>query len=117
MTVLVTGGTGFVAGWCIAQLLERGYDVRTTVRTAAGPGSPRRSPPRSSPATGCVVAVADLRPTTAGTPRCEGCAHVLHVASPMGGRHPEDPDDLIVPARDGTLRVLRGRGRWRADGS
>ena len=31
-TVLVTGGTGFVAGWCIAELLRRGYAVRATVR-------------------------------------------------------------------------------------
>ena len=34
-TVLVTGGTGFLGGWCIAALLERGYDVRTTVRDLA----------------------------------------------------------------------------------
>ncbi|MFC0436237.1 NmrA family NAD(P)-binding protein [Kutzneria buriramensis] len=34
-TVLVTGGTGYVAGWCVAELLKRGYTVRTTVRSAA----------------------------------------------------------------------------------
>lgn len=36
-----------------------------------------------------------------------GCDYVLHVASPLGADHPKDPDALIVPARDGTLRVLR----------
>lgn len=36
-----------------------------------------------------------------------GCDHVLHVASPFPPSQPKDPDELIVPARDGTLRVLR----------
>ena len=35
VTVLVTGGTGFLGGWCVAELLERGYAVRTTVRDAS----------------------------------------------------------------------------------
>jgi nucleoside-diphosphate-sugar epimerase len=47
-TVLVTGGSRFIAGWCIVELLERGFDVRTTVRsprsrTECGPRSLARS--------------------------------------------------------------------------
>jgi len=36
-----------------------------------------------------------------------GCEEVHHVASPIPAAQPENPDDLIVPAREGTLRVLR----------
>jgi len=45
-TVLVTGGTGYVGGWCIVELLKRGYAVRTTVRSLAKEAAIR---PRSRP--------------------------------------------------------------------
>ncbi|MEV6239086.1 NAD-dependent epimerase/dehydratase family protein [Lentzea sp. NPDC051838] len=90
MTVLVTGGTGFVAGWTIEQLLSQGYDVRTTVRSRRPvvPGS-------------YEVVRADLMSDAGWAEAMSGVKYVLHVASPMGG------DDLVGPARDGTLRVLR----------
>ncbi|MET8758027.1 NAD-dependent epimerase/dehydratase family protein [Lentzea sp. NPDC004782] len=91
MTVLVTGGTGFVAGWTIEQLLRQGYDVRTTVRTRhpAVPGD-------------YEVVRADLTSDDGWADAMKGVRYVLHVASPLSG-----DDDLIGPARDGTLRVLR----------
>jgi nucleoside-diphosphate-sugar epimerase len=36
-----------------------------------------------------------------------GCEYVLHVASPLPERVPKDENELIVPAREGALRVLR----------
>ncbi|MFG1684488.1 NAD-dependent epimerase/dehydratase family protein [Nonomuraea sp. NPDC049269] len=98
-TVLVTGGTGFVAGWCVAELLRRGYTVRTTVR------SPAKKP--VDPSGRLTVFVADLTSDAGWDEAVAGCDYVLHVASPLGGGNSKDPDELIVPARDGALRVLK----------
>jgi dihydroflavonol-4-reductase len=91
-TVLVTGGTGYVAGWVITELLNRDYAVRTTIHTAS---RAQAVPP------GASVAVADLTRDEGWAEAMAGVDYVLHVASPLGG------GDLIGPARDGTLRVLR----------
>jgi nucleoside-diphosphate-sugar epimerase len=108
-TVLVTGGTGFLGGWCIASLLERGYDVRTTIRDLS-----REPAVRDAVAAAGVQADSRLTVTAAdlgsdaGWPEAvNGCRYVLHVASPFPPVQPKDPNELIVPARDGALRVLR----------
>ncbi|MFI6094578.1 NAD-dependent epimerase/dehydratase family protein [Lentzea sp. NPDC051213] len=91
MTVLVTGGTGFVAGWTIAELLRQGHDVRTTIR------SRRPDVPGDY-----EVVKADLTSDEGWAEAMAGVRYVLHVASPLSG-----DGDLVGPARDGTLRVLR----------
>jgi len=106
-TVLVTGGTGYVAGWCIAELLKRGFEVRTTVRTLAKVDSVRRAVATEvDPGDRLGFAVADLTSDDGWKEAMDGCDYVLHVASPLGANGPKDPDALIAPARDGTLRVL-----------
>jgi nucleoside-diphosphate-sugar epimerase len=106
-TVLVTGGTGYVASWCIAELLERGFDVRATVRTLAKAEPVRLAvAAETDPGDRLSFAVADLTSDEGWTEAMDGCDYVLHVASPLGANSPKDPDALIVPARDGTLRVL-----------
>jgi nucleoside-diphosphate-sugar epimerase len=107
-TVLVTGGTGYVAGWCIVELLERGYDVRTTVRSADKAAQVRRAvATRVEPGDRLAFAVADLTADAGWAQAAQGCAYVLHVASPLGVDGSADADAFIRPARDGTLRVLR----------
>jgi len=96
--VLVTGGSGYLAGHVIRRLLDDGYRVRTTVRS---PG--READVRAAH----EVAVADLTADDGWTAAVSGCEAVLHVASPFPARQPENEDDVIVPAREGTLRVLR----------
>jgi dihydroflavonol-4-reductase len=108
-TVLVTGGTGFVASWCIVALLERGYTVRATVRSQARAQMVRAAiagaaPDGSDRLTFCT---ADLTSDDGWDAAMAGCAYVLHVASPLGGGRAQDRDALVAPARDGTLRVLR----------
>ena len=106
--VLVTGGTGFLGGWCIASLLEQGYDVRTTLRDVTRERAVRDSlkAAGADPGTGLEVLAADLT-SDAGWPEAvAGCRYVLHVASPFPPVQPKDPNELIVPARDGALRVL-----------
>jgi dihydroflavonol-4-reductase len=96
MTVLVTGGSGFLAGWCIRSLLDEGHDVRTTVR------DPSRHVESPVP-----VVRADLGSDDGWAEAVAGCEYVLHVASPFPPAEPKDPDDLIRPAREGALRVLK----------
>src|SRR5262249_3583864 len=111
-TVLVTGGTGYIAGWCIVQLLERGYNVRTTVRDAAKEQRVRDAIAGAKVAGDRLsFAVADLNGDDGWDAAVVGCEYVLHVASPLGGGTPGDRNSLIAPARDGTLRVLRAAAK------
>jgi dihydroflavonol-4-reductase len=111
-TVLVTGGSGFVASWCIVDLLQRGYAVRTTVRSSAKEPAVRKAIASAvDPGDRLAVFVADLTSDTGWDAAVAGCDYVLHVASPLGGAGSHDPDSLIKPARDGALRVLRAAVR------
>jgi nucleoside-diphosphate-sugar epimerase len=107
-TVLVTGGTGFVAGWCIVELLERGYNVRTTVREMSRASAVRAAIARASKSADRLsVHAADLTSDDGWDATTDACDYVLHVASPLGRDAPQDRDALVEPARGGTLRILR----------
>jgi nucleoside-diphosphate-sugar epimerase len=109
--VLVTGGSGFIGAHCILQLLDAGYRVRTTVRSL------KREPDvRAMLETGGVnpnsldrltFFVADLEQDAGWPEAVDRCDYVLHVASPLPPSVPKHEDELIIPAREGTLRVLR----------
>jgi nucleoside-diphosphate-sugar epimerase len=108
-TTLVTGGTGFLGGWCVAQALERGHDVRTTVRDLRRETAVRGAVANAGVDAGGRLSVlsADLTSDAGWAEAVAGCRYVLHVASPFPPVQPKDPDELIAPARDGALRVLR----------
>src|SRR5919204_5477635 len=107
-TVLVTGGSGFLGGWCVIELLRRGYTVRTTVRSPSRESQVRATVGSEVDAGDRLTVLAADLTSDAGWPEAvAGCDYVLHVASPFPPKQPKDPDELIVPARDGTLRVLR----------
>ncbi len=109
--VLVTGGSGYIAGFCIAQLLREGWRVRTTVRSLAREAEVRATVGTlaAEAASGDRLAfvAADLNEDEGWAAAVAGCRYVLHVASPIPTANPRDDDELIRPARDGTLRVLR----------
>jgi nucleoside-diphosphate-sugar epimerase len=107
--VLVTGGSGFVGVHTILQLLAAGHEVRTTVRhpernkdvlamlrEGGAPSAERLS-----------FFTANLTQDAGWGEAMAGCDYVLHVASPLSSSVPRDENELIIPARDGTLRVLR----------
>ena len=101
--VLVTGGSGFIGAHCIKRLHEDGYRVRTTVRSRS-----REPELREMVGDGPLeVALADLTDDAGWAEAVAGCDYVLHVASPFPLAQPKHEDELIVPARDGALRVLR----------
>jgi nucleoside-diphosphate-sugar epimerase len=107
-TVLVTGGSGYLGSWCVIELLRRDYTVRTTVRDLARESELRAAiASEVDPGDRLTVLQADLLADEGWAAATEGCDYVLHVASPFPPTQPKDPDELIVPARDGTLRVLR----------
>jgi len=107
-TVLVTGGSGFLGGWCVVELLRAGYRVRATVRDRARESEVRAMLARAVEAGDRLALVAaDLNADEGWDEAVAGCDYVLHVASPFPPVQPKDPDELIVPAREGTLRVLR----------
>lgn len=107
-TVLVTGGSGFIGSTCILQLLEAGHEVRTTVRSLS-----RERDVRAMLKTGgseddgrLSFYPADLTGDAGWAEAVRGCDYVLHVASPFPPTLPKNEDELIVPAREGALRVL-----------
>jgi len=108
-TVLVTGGTGFIAQYCIIALLNAGYHVRTTVRSLS-----REQEVRSYLRTGGVDAgdrlsfvVAELGADAGWDAAAAGCTYAFHGASPTPSGDQASEDDWIRPAVDGNLRVLR----------
>lgn len=106
-TVLVTGGSGFLGGWCLVELLRRGYRVRATVRDLSREAEVRARVRREVDAGDRLsFCAANLESDAGWEQATQGCAYVLHVASPFPPAQPKDPDELIVPAREGTLRVL-----------
>ena len=103
---LVTGGTGFLAGWVIKELLEEGRSVRTTVRSEAKAGVVRKVlESEGVDASGLEFAVADLRSPEGWDAAMEGVRAVIHTASPLGGEDHEDPK-LIPVAKAGVRNVL-----------
>ena len=108
-TVLVTGGSGFIGSYCILQLLAAGYQVRTTIRNLKREADVRAvlKIGGADPGNRLSFFAADLEKDAGWQEAVAGCDFVLHVASPLPPSVPKHEDELIVPAREGTLRVLR----------
>ena len=105
-TILVTGGTGYIGGEVIDQLLDKGYTVHTTVRNKAK-SEPRLRERWPNAGERLKVFQADLMSDEGWAEANAGCDAAAHVASPIPAAPPKHEDDLIVPAREGTLRALR----------
>jgi len=108
-TILVTGGSGFIGSHAILQLLAAGHQVRTTVRSSKREDNVRAMLRQGGAESAARLSffVADLE-NDAGWPKAvDGCEFVLHIASPFPAGVPKREDELIVPAREGSLRVLR----------
>ena len=109
MSVLVTGGSGFIGCHTILQLLNAGHSVRTTVRDLKREPEVRAMLKQGGAKGGERLSffAADLNGDAGWAAAVADCEYVLHVASPFPASVPKHEDELIVPAREGTLRVLR----------
>jgi dihydroflavonol-4-reductase len=106
--VLVTGGSGYIAGYCIAELLSEGWRVRTTVRNLARAEEARATIGKiAAKAAAIEFIAADLNSDAGWAKAVAGADYVLHVASPFPAVDPKSDDELVRPARDGALRVLK----------
>ena len=105
--VLVTGGSGFIALHCIDQLLEKGFMVRTTIRSESRKDEINKAMEKyPNLHQNLEFHICDLLEDNGWDAAVDGCDYVLHVASPFILEVPSDEDILIRPAVDGTLRVL-----------
>lgn len=106
--VLVTGATGFIAGHVIVQLLEAGHEVRGTARSAdRAPGLNRVLSAYAGKPVSVDIVAADLSGDEGWAEAVAGVDYVQHVASPIPATLPKNADELIIPAREGALRVLK----------
>jgi dihydroflavonol-4-reductase len=107
--VLVTGGAGFISEHCILQLLDAGHTVRATLRKLSREGEVRAALKEGGCDAGdrLSFAAADLEKDAGWAEAVASCEYVLHVASPFPLSLPKNEDEVIVPAREGALRVLR----------
>lgn len=108
-TILVTGGSGFIGSHAILQALAAGFDVRSSVRDLRREGELRALLRANGAHADAPLRffAADLTRDAGWAETVAGCDYVLHIASPFPAGIPKHEDELIVPARDGALRVLR----------
>ncbi len=106
-SVLVTGGSGFLALHVIQQALELGFNVRTTIRNPSRKSDILDSLKNTKNIENLSFFIADLMKDEGWNSAVNGCDYVIHTASPFPMSEPKHENELIIPARDGTLRVLK----------
>jgi dihydroflavonol-4-reductase len=105
--VLVTGITGYIGEHCAAELLREGYEVVGTVRSLAKADATRKAISKVAQTDNLTFVEADLLSDKGWDDAMQGCSYVLHVASPFFLKEPQNENELIAPAVDGTLRVIK----------
>lgn len=103
--VFVSGGSGYIAGFLIRQLVAEGWHVNTSIRNLAREAEVRAALQVDD--SKLTFFAADLMSDAGWAEAMAGCSHVAHVASPLPSRKPKSDDELIIPAREGALRALR----------
>ena len=109
--VAVTGASGYIALHVIMALLDQGYAVRGTLRDMARGADVRAALAKNTEVSGLSFTQADLLADGGWDAAVADCQYIIHVASPLPLQEPKNPDDLVIPARDGTLRVLAAAAR------
>ena len=105
--VLVTGATGYVAGWVIEKLLKEGIVVHAAVRDPENTAKLSSLNSLSQKyATPIHYFKADLLESGSFTEAMQGCEIVIHTASPFTLSIKDPQKELIDPALKGTQNVL-----------
>ncbi|WOE76105.1 SDR family oxidoreductase [Alterisphingorhabdus coralli] len=100
--VFLTGASGFIAKHILRELLEKGYDVRASVRSEKRKAELEGLFPDAT----LEFAFLDLNEDAGWVDAMQGCDVLMHTASPFPMSEPKDPQELIKPAVQGTLRAM-----------
>jgi dihydroflavonol-4-reductase len=111
--VLLTGVTGYIGQHCAAELLRQGYEVVGTIRSHAKADATRIAIAKVAPVDRLSFVEVDLLSKTGWAEAMKGCTFVMHVASPFVLAQPKDENEMIVPAVEGTQRVIAAAQRAR----
>ena len=104
--VLVTGASGFIAEHCIIELLKNGYSVKGSLRTMNREQEVRDAVKTETDDTKLEFCKLDLLEDDGWEDAMWDCDYLMHVASPFVIEDPKDENELIKPAKEGTLRAL-----------
>ncbi|WP_068943638.1 SDR family oxidoreductase [Chryseobacterium timonianum] len=108
-TVLVTGGSGFIACYCMIVLLNKGYKVKATLRSLKKAELVKEMLKEGGVTSfeDLSFAEADLQNEASWEKAAEGCQYVIHTASPTPNTDAKTEEDFVIPARNGVLFVMR----------
>ena len=109
--VLLTGISGYIGQHCGAELLRHGYEVVGTVRSLSKATSTKAAIASVAPVENLTFVEVDLLSDNGWDEAVAGCTYVVHVASPFVLAEPKDENELITPAVEGTLRVIKAAQR------
>lgn len=106
--VLLTGVSGFLGAHTTIQLLEKGYTVTGTLRDIKRAGSVQNIISKhTNNSNNLHFAEADLTDKDKWIELTKGVDYVLHIASPFPRTLPKTDDELVIPAKEGVLNVLK----------
>ena len=106
--VLVTGTTGYIGLHCVAQLLQAGYSVKGSLRSKEREPEVRNALSKVVNAENRFqICELDLMNDNGWDEAVSGCDYVMHVASPLLDREPNDENEIIRPAHEGLMRALK----------
>lgn len=105
--LLITGASGFVGLHLTLAALQKGYAVRTTVRSGAREANVRKALTNLVDTAGLEFTYADLLVDTGWEDAVRGCDSVIHTAAPYTAENPKDESIFLAPAVDGTMRVIK----------
>ena len=104
--VLVTGASGFIAEHCIIELLKNGYSVKGSLRSMNREQEVRDAIKTGANDENLEFCKLDLLEDDGWEDAMLDCDYLMHVASPFVIEDPKDENELIKPAKEGTLRAL-----------
>ncbi|CAF1047351.1 unnamed protein product [Didymodactylos carnosus] len=110
-TILVTGASAFIGGWVVKLLLDKGYNVRGTVRSSAKEAQVLDAIPKEQHSQVSFAHIGDIA-TDSFDEAVQGVDGIIHVASPFHFKVEDPEKDLLLPAINGTLGVLKSAHKY-----
>ncbi|CAF3364641.1 unnamed protein product [Rotaria sp. Silwood2] len=110
-TIFVTGANSFIGGWIIKYLLDKGYNIRGTVRSQAKESRVLDGVPNNQQCRISFVHINDIM-TDSFDEAVQGVDGIIHVASPVRLTLTDPEKDFLLPAINGTMGVLQAAHKY-----